>query len=111
MFYKRNNDEYATPLKGIHFKTLVYGDRTSLHKFRLDRDTLIPMHSHPHEQTGYLISGRMNFILKDKTILLESGDSWSIPGGEEHGAEVIENCILIEIFSPAREEYIRKIKE
>lgn len=106
MFYKRNDNEYVTPLKGVHFKTLVHGERTSLHKFKLDKGTLIPMHSHPHEQTGYLVSGRMNFILKDKTISLEQGDSWSIPGGMEHSADVIEDCILIEIFSPVRQEYL-----
>ncbi|OGU57017.1 MAG: cupin [Ignavibacteria bacterium RBG_13_36_8] len=106
MFYKKDNTPYKTPLEGVHFKSLVYGTNTSLHEFKLDKGSKIPMHSHPHEQTGYLVSGKMNFLFKDKTILTELGDSWSIPGGEEHGVDVIEDCVVIEIFSPVREEYL-----
>lgn len=106
MFYKKDNGEYKTPLEGVHFKTLVHGSGTSLHEFKLDKGSTIPMHSHPNEQTGYLISGKMNFIFKDKTILTEPGDSWNIPGGEVHGVNVIDNCVLIEIFSPVREKYL-----
>ncbi len=106
MFYKKDKREYRTPLAGVHYKTLVHGSGTSLHKFKLDKGSTIPMHSHPHEQTGYLISGKMKFNFKDKTINAEPGDSWSIPGGEEHGADVIEDCILIEVFNPVREDYL-----
>ena len=106
MFYKKNNKKYITALDGVHYKTLVYGERTSLHEFKLDKGSTIPMHSHPHEQTGYLVSGRMNFVFKNKIIPVEKGDSWSIPGGEEHGAEVIDDCVVIEVFSPVREEYL-----
>lgn len=106
MFYKKDDTQYKTQLDGVHFKTLVHGSNTSLHEFRLEGGSEIPMHSHPHEQTGYLVSGKMNFKIGDKTIPVEPGDSWNIPGGEEHGVDVIENCIVIEIFSPVREEYL-----
>lgn len=106
MYYKRNDSEYRTQLEGVHFKTLVHGASTSLHEFKLDKRSKIPMHSHPHEQTGYLVSGKMNFIFKDETVLAEPGDSWNIPGGEEHGVDVIEDCVVIEVFSPVREDYL-----
>ena len=106
MYYKKDNAGYKTPLDGVHFKTLVHGASTSLHEFKLDKGSTIPMHSHPHEQTGYLVSGKMNFKFKDETVLAESGDSWSIPGGEEHGVDVIDDCVVIEIFSPVREDYL-----
>lgn len=106
MFYKKDDTSYKTQLDGVHFKTLVHGSNTSLHEFKLDKGSEIPMHSHPHEQTGYLVSGRMNFKFRDRTIPVEPGDSWNIPGGEEHGVDVIENCVVIEIFSPVREEYL-----
>ncbi len=106
MFYKKDDTAYKKQLDGVHFKTLVHGRNTSLHEFILEKDSKIPMHSHPHEQTGYLVSGRMNFIISGKKISVEPGDSWNIPGGEEHGVDVLENCIVIEIFSPVREEYL-----
>lgn len=106
MFYKKENTGYKTPLDGVHYKTLAYGKNTSIHEFHLDKGSTVPMHSHPHEQTGYLVSGKMNFKFKDRTVPAESGDSWSIPGGEEHGVEVIDDCIVIEVFSPVREDYL-----
>jgi hypothetical protein len=48
----------------------------------------------------------MNFIFKNRTIPAESGDGWNIPGGEEHGVDVINDCVVIEIFSPVREDYL-----
>ena len=106
MFYKKENSAYITQINGVHFKTLVHGSNTSLHEFKLDKGSNVPMHSHPHEQTGYLVSGKMKFKIGGSIIPVNPGDSWNIPGGEEHGVDVIEDCIVIEIFSPVREEYL-----
>ena len=106
MFNKKVSCGYKTQSPGIHYKTLVFGLCTSLHEFNLESGSKIPMHSHPHEQTGYLVQGRMNFIFKERTILAEAGDSWSIPSQEEHGVHALEDCVVIEVFSPVRKEYI-----
>jgi quercetin dioxygenase-like cupin family protein len=106
MFCKKNSKEYKSQFTGVEFRTLVHGSNTSMHEFKFEKGSKIPVHSHPHEQTGYLVSGKMNFILEDEIIPVEAGDSWNITGGEEHGADIIENCIVIEIFSPVREEYL-----
>jgi quercetin dioxygenase-like cupin family protein len=87
-------------------ETLLYGTRTSLHEFRIDKGSAVPMHSHPHELMGYLASRKMIFRFKDKTILAESGDSWKIPGSEEHGVDVIDDSVVIEVFSPVRDDYL-----
>jgi quercetin dioxygenase-like cupin family protein len=106
MFYKKNNSKYKQALEGIQFKTLVYGEKTLLSEFRLEKGNILPMHEHPHEQTGYLVSGRIILIVGDQRCEAESGDSWSIPGNVQHGAEVIENSVAVEVFSPVREEYL-----
>jgi len=106
MFYKKDNTPYKTAREGVHFKTLVHGQNTSLHEFRLDSGSVIPIHSHPHEQTGYMVSGRMHFVLQDRKIFVERGDSWCIPGNMEHGVEVMEDSVVIEVFSPVRKEYL-----
>jgi len=106
MFYKKDNSKYRQGLDGITFKTLVYGNHTSLSEFKLRKDSIIPNHTHPHEQTGYMISGKMTFIIDGKRFDTNPGDSWSIPGNVEHGVEVHEDSIVIEVFSPVREEYL-----
>jgi hypothetical protein len=67
MFYKKSDAGYKVALEGIRMKTLVYGKNTLLTEFRLERGRVLPKHRHPHEQTGYLVSGRLNLIIGDET--------------------------------------------
>lgn len=107
MLYKHNDEEGYTPLvEGISIKTLVYGEKTLTAKFILKKAAILPSHKHPHEQTGYLISGKMEFIIDGKTWVAESGDSWSIEGDVEHGANVLEDSVIIEVFTPVRADYL-----
>jgi quercetin dioxygenase-like cupin family protein len=106
MFYKKNETGYKVVMEGIRLKTLVYGEKTLLCEFRIERGKVLPSHSHPHEQTGYLVSGRMRFIIGDERFDVEPGDSWCIRGDVEHAAETFEDSVVVEVFSPVREEYL-----
>lgn len=105
---KSSKEDYTEVLGGIKRKTLVYGDNTLLTEFILENGKILPMHSHPEEQTGYLVSGHIILIIDGKRHEMKPGDSWAIPRNIEHGAEAIEDSVAIEIFSPVREDYISK---
>jgi quercetin dioxygenase-like cupin family protein len=85
---------------------LTHGERTSLSEFSLGKGSVIPKHSHPHEQTGYVISGKMLFTIGDERFEAEAGDSWNIPGNVVHDVEVLEDTVVLEVFSPPREDYL-----
>ncbi len=104
--YKRNKKDYKKALEGVTYKTLVHGEKTSLGEFLLARGAVIPMHKHHHEQTGYMVSGRMKFTIGTETFTAEPGASWNIPSNLEHGVEVLEDSVVIEVFSPVREDYL-----
>jgi quercetin dioxygenase-like cupin family protein len=106
MFYKKNNSGYKTPARGVQLKTLVHGGKTHLCEFRIDKGGLIPEHSHPHEQTGYLVSGRIKFILGDEAFDAGPGDSWCVPGDIVHKGEALEESVIVEVFSPVRDDYL-----
>lgn len=106
MFYKRNHEGYIQALPGIQRKTLVYGDKTLTAEFRLAKGSQLPLHSHPQEQTGYLISGRMRFFIGGEVYDVEPGDSWCVPANVEHRAEILEDAVAVEVFSPLREDYL-----
>ncbi|MBE0698766.1 MAG: cupin domain-containing protein [Anaerolineaceae bacterium] len=106
MFYKHSEDGFRPVIPGIQLKTLVYGEKSSLTAFHLAKDSLLPRHSHPHEQTGYLISGHMRLTVGTETLDAFPGDSWCVPGGVEHFAEIVEDSFAIEVFSPVREDYL-----
>ena len=106
MFGLHSNDGYIPALPGIARKTLVHGDKTLMVEFRLQQGFPLPRHAHPHEQTGYLVSGRLRLTVGNEVRELQPGDSWCIAGGVEHGAEVLEDSVAIEVFAPVREDYL-----
>ena len=108
MFQKSTGEGYSTALPGIELKTLVHGDQTLMTKFLLEKGRQLPKHSHPHEQTGYLVKGHIRLTIGSEEYDVLPGDSWCIPGSIEHSAEVVEESIAIEVFSPVREDYLPK---
>ena len=108
MLVKTGPDGYHSPAEGVKLKTLAYGEKTLMAEFRLKKGGVLPRHSHPHEQTGYLISGRIRLYVNGQVYDCAPGDSWCIAGGTEHGADVIEDALAIEVFSPVRKEYVPK---
>lgn len=106
MFEKKSDSGYLEPVKGVQLKTLVHGEKTHLCKFKLQKGSVLTAHSHPHEQTGYLVSGSLKFRIGDEAFDAAEGDSWNIPGGMEHAVEVLEDSAIVEVFSPLREEYL-----
>ena len=96
---------YINAMEGIMRKTLVYGDHMLLTEFKLKGGKTLPMHRHPQEQTGYLVSGHIILTIDGKPHDTKPGDSWSIPGNVDHGAQVLEDSVAIEVFSPVREDY------
>ena len=111
MFYKANQDGFKEVLPGIKLKTLVYGEKTLFTEFRMDAGAVLPKHAHIHEQTGYLTKGKIRLTIGKQVFEVEKGDSWCIPGNMDHSAEMLENSVAIEVFSPVRDEYLpRKVK-
>lgn len=108
MFQKQSLNGYTLPIPGIEQKTLVYGEKTLMTEFLLQKGSILPRHAHPHEQTGYLVKGRIRLTIGSEQYDVQPGDSWCIPGEVEHGAEIIEDAVAIEVFSPVREDYLPK---
>lgn len=106
MFTKYTSDGFKKPVAGIEMKTLVYGQNTLLTRFHLKKGALLPLHSHPQEQTGFLVSGKIKFFIGCEEFFAEPGDSWCVGGGLEHKAEILEDSVAIEVFSPLREDYL-----
>jgi quercetin dioxygenase-like cupin family protein len=85
---------------------LSSGDKTNLGEFHLVKGNRIPSHAHPYEQTGYLVSGKLRFKIGSEWFNADPGDSWCVPEDVEHEVEIIENSVVIEVFSPVRKDYL-----
>lgn len=107
MFGKHTNANYTTILEGIQIKTLCYGESTLMTEFLLQKDAILPEHAHPYEQTGYLVKGKLRLHIGDESKELVSGDSRNIAKNVLHKADVLEDSVAIEVFSPVREDYLK----
>ena len=106
MFVKDSEKKLLSVVPGVQRKTLAVGANTLMTKFVLAAGSELPMHKHPHEQIGFLVSGRLVLSIGDESCDLLPGDSWAVPGDVEHCAKVIEDSEAIEVFFPVRQDYL-----
>lgn len=106
MFTKNHEASPRTLLEGIELKTLTWGEKMLLGQFTLAQNSKVPTHSHPYEQIGYLVAGKLRFVVADQIVDAEAGDSWCIPADVAHSAEALETSVAIEVFAPVREDYL-----
>jgi quercetin dioxygenase-like cupin family protein len=92
--------------EGIARQNLIYGDHTHLVKFFVKKGTLVSTHCHKEEQTGYLMSGKIIMTIDGLDHELEEGDSWSIKSNVLHSVRIIEDSIILDVFSPIRKEFL-----
>ena len=90
---------------GVRRRVLTCGDELMVVQFTIDAGAEVPLHSHPHEQIGHVVSGRMKFQIGDEVRELGPGDGYSVPGGVTHGAIGVTQTIAIDSFHPVREDY------
>ena len=104
----RKNDEVKAfeMFPGVVRRVMNHGEKTMLVELHLARGAVVPEHTHPHEQIGYLASGKLEFRVGDETRVIEAGDSWLAPGSVPHFVRVLEDAVAIDIFSPIREDFL-----
>ena len=91
---------------GVTRRTLNSGERTTLVEITLATGATVPAHNHPHEQIGYVASGRVRFAIDGEVRELAAGDGYLVPGGATHEVAALEDSVCIDCFSPVREEYL-----
>jgi quercetin dioxygenase-like cupin family protein len=85
----------------------VAGQELMISVVHLDPGAVVEEHSHPHEQMGYLVSGRLEFTVGGHTRDLSAGDRWRIPGGVPHRVVAVGGpAVAIDVFHPIREDYL-----
>jgi len=97
---------WITMLPGVRRHTLVLGERMMQLLVALDAGAHVPEHQHPHEQIPHVLRGRLRLTLAGTPHILEPGQSLMIPGGTPHSADALEETLVLETFSPPREDYL-----
>lgn len=105
--FRANADAIAVEMfPGVVCRTLNSGERTTLVEITLDAGAVVPGHTHPHEQIGYVAQGRVRFDVGGEVRELSAGDSYLIPSEQPHEVTALEPSVCIDVFSPVREEFL-----
>lgn len=107
----KNDNHWIELCPGIRRRTLTHGTAMYQMIAELDAGSVMPAHSHPQEQITHILSGRVVMILEGVRHDLRAGDSLLIPSNVSHGAETIEQSLVIDTFSPLREDYLARDRE
>jgi quercetin dioxygenase-like cupin family protein len=96
-----------SPEPGLHRRILATSPRLMIVHHEMDQGWAGARHSHPHEQAVYVISGHLRVSRGDETFEVGGGGSFVVPGGVEHQAWALEPSVVLDLFTPLREDYLQ----
>jgi quercetin dioxygenase-like cupin family protein len=94
------------PEPGLARRVGAFNDKLFLAEHRMEKGWVGAAHSHPHDQMVYVISGHLRVAAGGRTFDVKSGDSFAVRGGVEHQASAVEASLVIDVFTPCREDYL-----
>lgn len=96
------------PFPGVEMFT-TEAEKMTLSIVEMEPHSVVPEHSHPHEQIGYMVAGRFEFIIGGQSFQVGPGQVWRIPGGVPHKAIAGDEPVrAIDVFYPIREDMRKK---
>ena len=89
-------------------RQFITGDRVTIARFELKRGGIVPMHAHENEQVSFVLDGALKFKIDGREIIVRGGEVLQIPGTVPHEVEVLEDTLVVDVFSPVRQDWIDK---
>ena len=90
---------------GIKRQLFGYDDKVMLVKVKFEKDAIGTLHKHFHSQVSYVEHGEFELTIGDNKKILKAGDGYYVPPDVIHGCKCLEEGILIDVFSPCREDF------
>lgn len=108
-YFFHGNEYKLTEVDGcMSRKIMAYGGNMMAVKVMFSKKCPLSTHSHPHEQTSYVAEGEFEFEVNGTREKVQKGDSLYLPPNSVHGCACIsEGGVLIDTFSPIREDFLK----
>jgi unsaturated pyranuronate lyase len=94
------------PEPGLMRLVGAYNEKLFLAEHRMESGWVGAAHSHPHDQMAYVVSGRLRVVAGGQAFEVAAGGSFVVRGGVEHQAAALEPSVVIDVFTPCRQDYI-----
>ncbi len=106
-YFKSDELELTDLGKGIKRKITAYNENLMCVEVHFDEGAIGEIHTHPHEQITYIISGEFEFNINGEKKILKAGDSTYKQPNIAHGAICLKAGVLLDIFTPYRKDFIQ----
>ena len=106
MVFKKNEIQKETVGNGVVRQIIANDEKLMMVSVEFSKGSIGPPHNHPHRQASYVVSGKFELNINGTKSILEKGDSFFIPPNVVHGAVALEDGQLIDVFTPAREDFL-----
>jgi len=91
---------------GTERQVLGFDDKVMIVKVKFEKGAIGPMHSHHHSQATYVERGLFDMTIGEEVKRIGSGDGYYVPPHVVHGITCLEAGVLIDVFSPVREDFL-----
>ncbi|MCS7460824.1 cupin domain-containing protein [Paenibacillus doosanensis] len=98
--------ENAEP--GVKRKIFEPGESIMMMEVHFEANAEGYQHSHPHEQFSYCLKGKLAFTVDGETKVISQGETIYIPSGARHGCKALEASVLLDTFTPVREDLVKR---
>jgi quercetin dioxygenase-like cupin family protein len=96
----------ATP-DGAQRRVLSYGGTLMVVEFTFGAGAASWLHSHPHEQVGYVVSGEIDFNMEGRPpVRLAAGGTYYVPSNVKHNVVTYAPTVLVDVFTPLRQDFL-----
>ncbi|MBN1991280.1 MAG: cupin domain-containing protein [Anaerolineae bacterium] len=89
-------------------RRLVSGEKVMVVQVTLEQGAVVPVHHHPHEQMSCILSGKLEFESNGAKRVVSEGEVVHLPSNVPHGVVALADAVVLDIFSPPREDFLTK---
>jgi quercetin dioxygenase-like cupin family protein len=89
-------------------RRFITGDSVTVGRFELKQGGVVPSHAHANEQISIVLSGALRFTIDGQETIVRAGEVMQIPGNAAHQVEVLEDTLVVDVFTPVRQDWIDK---
>ena len=100
--------EWEVVDEGVKRKITGYDDTIMMVQVAFENGAVGSMHKHYHAQVSYVMKGQFEVKIGDGLKIMKEGDSFYVAPHVWHGVVCLEEGILIDVFSPIREDFVQK---
>ena len=87
------------------FGRMIHTDSMSFVYWDIKEGSLLPEHSHVHEQVVNMLEGKFLLVVEGESRELLPGSVVAIPGNAAHSGKALTDCRILDVFCPVREDY------